>query len=107
MLVVTHHAAVTLLEASDGTGAVAGCAIRVRAFCNATGRLEVRLEPDEIAEGDKKVVFDGRVILIADSEAAAALSGRTLTVDHRDGQAKFSLRKTRTQDASTGVSDGE
>ena len=67
--------------------------IRAHAFRNPAGELDVRLEPDELLEGDKTIMFEERAILAADAEAAAVLSGHTLTIEEHGGRARFALRK--------------
>ena len=100
MLVVTHQAALALRAAIEDATAAENRVIRAHAFRNAAGELDVRLEPDELLEGDKTVTFDNRPILAADAEAAAVLSGHTLTIEERGGRARFALRKTPTSESS-------
>ena len=100
MLVVTHQAALALRAAVDDAAAVENRVIRAHAFRNAAGELDVRLELDELLEGDRTVTFDNRPILAADAEAAAVLSGHTLTIEERGGRARFALRRTPSADSS-------
>ena len=55
----------------------------------------MRLSVSDVWEGDRKVVFDGRVILVAEPEVADALAGRTLAVQTDGGRSSFTLRPTR------------
>lgn len=59
----------------------------------------MRLSVSDVWEGDRKVVFDGRVILVAESEVADALVGRTLAIQTAAGRSSFTLRPTREADA--------
>ncbi len=94
MLVVTHQAALALRAAVNDAAVAASQVIRAHAFRNATGELDVRLESDELLEGDKTIMFEERAILAADAEAAAVLSGHTLTIEERGGRARFALSKS-------------
>lgn len=100
MLVVTHQAALALRAAIEDAAPAESRVIRAHAFRNPDGELDVRLEPDELLDGDKTVTFDNRPILAADAEAAAVLSEHTLTIEERGGRARFALRKTPSQDSS-------
>lgn len=100
MLVVTHQAALALRAAVDDAALAEKRVIRAHAFRNAAGELDVRLELDELLDGDKTVSFDNRPILAADAEAAAVLSGHTLTIEEHGGRARFALRKTPTSESS-------
>ncbi len=103
MLVVTHQAALALRAAIKDAAAAGNRVIRAHAFRNAAGELDVRLEPDELLAGDRTVVFEDLVILAADAEAAAVLSGHTLTIEEGGGRARFALRKTPSPEPSNDV----
>ncbi len=107
MLVVTHQAARALRAAIDADESSETRVIRAHAVRNEAGEFDIRLEPDEFADDDKLVVFEDRVILVADPQGAAVLSGHTLTVEDRDGRARFALRKTVKPETPNGASDGE
>ncbi len=107
MLVVTHQAALALQAAIEADESPEPRVIRAHAFRNPAGELDVRLEPDDLAEDDKKVIFEDRVILAADPVGADVLSGHTLTVEEHDGRARFALRKTAQPETPDGASNGD
>ena len=107
MLVVTHQAAIALQAAIEADESPASRVIRAHAFRDQSGKLDVRLEPSKLEIGDKKILFEGRVILATDADGATALSGHTLTVEESDGQARFGLRKTLKSDAPRRVTESE
>ncbi len=59
----------------------------------------MRLSLSDVWEGDRKVVFDGRLILVAEPEVADALAGRTLAIQTTGGSSAFTLRPTRDSDS--------
>ena len=59
----------------------------------------MRLSVSDIWEGDRKVVFDGRIILVAEPEVSDALAGRTLAIQTTGARSAFTLRPTRDADA--------
>ena len=59
----------------------------------------MRLSVSDVWKGDRKVVFDRRVILVAEPEVADALAGRTLAIQSAGGRSTFTLRPTRDRGA--------
>ena len=59
----------------------------------------MRLSVSEVWQGDRKVLFDGRVILVAEPEVADALAGRTLAIQTAGGRSSFALRPTSAADS--------
>ena len=92
-LTVTSEAALALHTAlEDGNGSEEQTrAIRISLDTNSRMRLSV----SDVWQGDRKVVFDGRVILVAEPEVADALAGRTLAIQTTGGRSAFTLRPTR------------
>jgi len=94
---VTPEAALALHTAlQDGNGAEAPTRV-IRISLDAANRM--RLSLSDVWEGDRKVVFDDRVILVAEPEVADALAGRTLAIQTAAGRSTFTLRPTRDADA--------
>ncbi|MCY3749746.1 MAG: hypothetical protein OXG64_10665 [Chloroflexi bacterium] len=92
-LTVTPEAALALHTAlQDGNGSD-DAARAIRISLDTSNRM--RLSVSDVWEGDRKVVFDGRVILVAEPEVADALAGRTLAVQTDGGRSSFTLRPTR------------
>lgn len=56
----------------------------------------MRLSISDVWVGDRKVLFDGRILLLAEPEVADALGGRTLAIQTVGGRTSFTLRPTRT-----------
>ncbi|MYD93655.1 MAG: hypothetical protein F4Y02_08180 [Chloroflexi bacterium] len=95
-LTVTREAALALHTAlQEGNGSDDARAIRIA--LDTSNRM--RLSVSDIWEGDRKVVFDGRVILVAEPDVADALAGRTLAIQTTGGRSAFTLRPTRDADA--------
>ena len=93
---MTPEAALALHTAlQDGNGEELSRAIRIS--LDTANRM--RLSVSEVWEGDRKVLFDGRVILVAEPEVADALAGRTLAIQTAGGRASFALRPTRADNA--------
>ena len=59
----------------------------------------MRLSLSDVWQGDRKVLFDGRVILVAEPEVADALAGRTLAIQTGGGRSSFALRPTPAADS--------
>ena len=59
----------------------------------------MRLSVSEVWQGDRKVLFDGRVVLVAEPEVADALAGRTLAIQTAGGRSSFALRPTPAADS--------
>ncbi|MCY3895084.1 MAG: hypothetical protein OXG17_01295 [Chloroflexi bacterium] len=96
-LTVAPEAALALHTAlQDGNGSdEAARAIRITLDTAERMRLSV----SDIWEGDRRVVFDGRIILVAEPDVADALAGRTLAIQTTGGRSAFTLRPTRDADA--------
>ena len=94
---MTPEAALALHTAiQDGSGSQ-DSARAIRISLDTANRM--RLSVSDIWKGDRKVVLDGRVILVAEPQVANALAGRTLAVHTTGGRATFTLRPTRDADA--------
>lgn len=94
---MTPEAALALHTAlQEGNGAE-GSNHAIRISLDTANRM--RLSVSDVWEGDRKVVFDGRVILVAEPEVADALAGRTLAIQTAGGRSSFTLRPTREADA--------
>lgn len=95
-LTVTPEAALALHTAlQEGNGAE-DSSRAIRVSLDTSDRM--RLSVSDIWEGDRKVVFEGRVILIAEPDVAAQLAGRTLAVQTAGGRSAFTLRPTRAEE---------
>lgn len=92
-LTVTPEAALALHTAlQDGNGSQ-DTARTIRISLDTTNRI--RLSVSEIREGDRKVLFDGQVILAAEPAVANALAGQTLSIQTAGGRSSFALGPTR------------
>ena len=96
-LTVAPEAALALHTAlQDGNGSEEQTRA-IRISLDTSNRM--RLSVSDIWQGDRKVVFDGRIILVAEPEVADALAGRTLAIQTAGGRSEFTLRPTRDTDA--------
>lgn len=96
-LTVTPEAALALHTAlQDGNGAEEPTRA-IRISLDTANRM--RLSISDVWEGDRKVVYDGRVILVAEPEVADALARRTLAIQTTGGRSAFTLRPTRDAEA--------
>ncbi len=95
-LTLTPEAALALHTALQEGNGSDDAARAIRIALDSSNRM--RLSISDIWEGDRKVVFDGRVILVAEPEVADALAGRTLAIQTTGGRSAFTLRPTRDAD---------
>ncbi len=94
---MTPEAALALHTALQDDNGSEDLVRAIRISLDTSNRM--RLSLSDIWEGDRKVVFDGQVILVAEPEVADALAGRTLAIQTTGGRAGFTLRPTRDEDA--------
>ena len=94
---MTPEAALALHTALQDDNGSEDLVRAIRISLDTSNRM--RLAVSDIWEGDRKVVFDGQVILVAEPEVADALAGRTLAIQTAGGRAGFTLRPTRDADA--------
>ena len=92
-LTVTPEAALALHTALQDDNGSEELTRAVRISLDTSNRM--RLSVSQVWEADRKVVFHGRVILVAEPEAADALAGRTLAIHTAGGRSAFTLRPTR------------
>ncbi|MDE2868304.1 MAG: hypothetical protein OXR64_12355 [Chloroflexota bacterium] len=96
-LTVTPEAALALHTALQDANGSDEQTRAIRISLDTSNRM--RLSVSDIWKGDRKVVFDGRIILVAEPEVADALGGRTLAIQTAGGRSSFALRPT--QDSAT------
>ncbi len=106
MLTVTDVAARALLAAIADADEPDDRAIRVQAAAGADGPSSLRLAMDDVRPDDKKIEFEGRVILVAQPDVADLLEARTLSVEDTAAGAAFRLRPTTGAGASQASSNG-
>lgn len=96
-LTVTPEAALALHAALQDDNGAEEPAQAIRITLDTANRM--RLSVSDVWEGDRKVVYDGQVILVAEPDVADALAGRTLAIQTTGGRLAFTLRPTRDADA--------
>ena len=96
-LTVTPEAALALHTALQEGNGSEDAARAIRISLDTANRM--RLSVSDVWDGDRKVVFDGRIILVAEPEVADALAGRTLAIQTTGGRASFALRPTKKANA--------
>jgi Fe-S cluster assembly iron-binding protein IscA len=105
MITVTPQAALALRAAlldSDGPDQ----AIRVIASRDDADAISMRLEVDGVRPDDKKIEFQGAIILIARPSVAELLSDRTLSLEETRAGASFRLRPTQAAERGSRVGGG-
>ena len=105
MITVTPQAALALraaLQDSDSPDQ----AIRVLASRDGADAISMRLEIDGVRPDDKKIEFQGAIILIARPSVADLLSDRTLSVEETRAGASFRLRPTQAEEPGSRVGGG-
>ena len=88
MLVVTPEAALALHAALADDSESREHSIRI----SLDTERHMHMAMGEIRDDDKKVVFEGRIILVAEPDVASALEGQTLSIRASGARSSFVLR---------------